>query len=145
MSEQKTLTTILDENRSRMELAGQLVWDARELAMQQLVPGPSAYRDIFEKLQKLKYVLGGSPIDMDARPLAEALDFLNANVCLELDWTEIDGWEDDCQWRVRACHGGRNDREWTTIAVKPTVEDVLIATHKAGTASAALSEGKEGE
>lgn len=130
---QKTLTTILDEHRQRMITAGELVFDARDIVRKRLKPGPSEDRDLFDKLQKLHYILGGSPIDIEARPIAAALDFLNANTCLELDWTEIESWPDDCQWRVRACHGGRNDREWTTIAVAPTVEDALIKTWKVGT------------
>jgi hypothetical protein len=129
---QKTLTTILDEHRTRMEQAGKLVWDAREIVRLRVKPGPSEDRELFDHLQKLHYVLGGSPIDMDARPIADALDFLNANTCLELDWSEVAGWADDCQWRVRACHGGRNDPEWTTIAIASTVEDALIRTHKVG-------------
>lgn len=130
---QKTLTTILDEHRLRMTTAGELVFDAREIVRKRLKPGPSEDRELFDKLQKLHYVLGGSPIDIEARPIADALDFLNANTCLELDHTEIDGWMDDCQWRVRACHGGRNDPEWTTIAVAPTVEAALIKTYAVGT------------
>lgn len=130
---QKTLTTILDEHRQRMTTAGELVFNAREIVRKRLQPGPSEDRELFNMLQTLHYVLGGSPIDIDARPIADALDFLNANTCLELDWTEIDGWMDDCQWRVRACHGGRNDREWATIAVAPTIEDALIKTCKVGT------------
>lgn len=128
----KTLTTILDEHRQRMEQAGALVFDAREIVRKRLKPGPSEDRELFDKLQTIHYVLGGSPIDIDARPIADALDFLNANKCLELDRTEYDGWPDLCEWRVRAVHGGRNDREWTTIAVADTVEDALIKTHKVG-------------
>lgn len=130
---QKTLTTILDEHRQRMITAGELVFDARDIVRKRLKPGPSEDRELFDKLQKLHYILGGSPIDIEARPIAAALDFLNANTCLELDRTEIEGWPDDCQWRVRACHGGRNDREWTTIAVAPTVEDALIRTQEVDT------------
>ena len=76
MTEQKTLTTILDEHRQRMEQAGALVFDAREIVRKRLKPGPSEDCELFDKLQKLHYVLGGSPIDIDARPIADALDFL---------------------------------------------------------------------
>jgi hypothetical protein len=71
-----TLTTILDEHKQRMEIAGSLVFDAREIVRKRLKPGPSEDRELFDKLQKLHYVLGGSPIDIDARPIADALDFL---------------------------------------------------------------------
>lgn len=127
----KTLTQILDEHQSRMEHVGQLVWDAREILLNRKNRNEEDQR-LLTILQSIKYGLGGSPIDIDSRPLADALDFFNANVCLELEWSDIDGWADDCQWRVRARHGSPNDREWTTIAVAPTVEAALIKTAKVG-------------
>jgi hypothetical protein len=76
MTEQKTLTTILDEHQLRMTRAGELVFDAREIVRKRLKPGQSEDRDLFDKLQTLHHLLGGSPIDIEARPIASALDFL---------------------------------------------------------------------
>lgn len=56
-----------------------------------------------------------------------AFTFLNSHQSLELTWGEIDGWEDDCQWRVHKRNGGRNDREWTLLGYGQTVELAISA------------------
>ena len=91
-----------------------------------------------EILASLQDRLSSTP---EAREAAQAeldrLAFLNAHVNFELSWGEIDGWPDDCQWRVHRRNGGRNDTEWKLLGYGPTVEQAIDA------ARAALN-GKEG-
>jgi len=71
-----------------------------------------------------------------AAPAPEAvkddhLKWLTSHVNLELTWGEIDGWEDDCQWRIHSRNGGRNDREWKLRGYGPTVEKAIDAARAA--------------
>lgn len=51
--------------------------------------------------------------------LRARLAFLNSHTNLDLTWGEIDGWEDDCQWRIH--------REWTLLGYGQTVEQAIDA------------------
>lgn len=59
--------------------------------------------------------------------LRSAFDVLNKNVGYELTWGEVDGWEDDCRWRVHRRNGGRNDTQWTLVATGETAQSALLA------------------
>lgn len=87
----KTLTQILDEHASRAETVGGWVWDAREIVRKRLQPGPSEDRQLFDLLQKIKYGLGGDPIDVDARPIADRLDRLERAARAVEEWWITDG------------------------------------------------------
>lgn len=56
----------------------------------------------------------------------QAFDVLNKNVGYELSWGEVDGWPDDCQWRVHRRSGGRSDTEWKLVATGETAEEALL-------------------
>lgn len=52
------------------------------------------------------------------------LDFLASQTGLELSWGELDD-PSECVWRVHRRNGGRNDREWTLIAIGDTPREAI--------------------
>ena len=54
---------------------------------------------------------------------ADDVDRLPCN--FELSWCEVDGDPSECAWHVHSVNGGRNDREWTTVAVADTPSQAI--------------------
>lgn len=54
-----------------------------------------------------------------------ALDSLPTN--FELSWCEVDGDPSECAWHVHSVNGGRNDREWTVVAIGETPSEAIRA------------------
>ena len=96
-------------------------------------------RDMIARVEQINRLIADRNKERDLAVAAEAevaqlrerLQFLNSHTNLELTWGEIDGWEDDCQWRIHSRNGGRNDREWTLRGYGPTVEQAIDAARAA--------------
>lgn len=58
-------------------------------------------------------------------PAADPLAALNGRTDLEVSYAFGD--EDDGGWAVHRVNGGRNDREWTLLVVKPTIAEAITA------------------
>jgi hypothetical protein len=71
--------------------------------------------------------LFGSPDDVsgNAPKVDDMVAWLSPQTYLEVTFGEIDGWEDDCQWRVHRRPGGRNDREYILVAYGETLPIAL--------------------
>ena len=59
--------------------------------------------------------------------LQALFDFMTKRVNLEISWGEIDGEQDDCQWRIHRRAPDLSDREWVMIGHGPTVEQAIAA------------------
>ena len=64
-------------------------------------------------------------LQQEVAELRADFDTLNKNVGYELTWGEIDGWPDQCAWRVHRRNGGRNDTEWKLVASGDTAQEAL--------------------
>jgi len=62
-----------------------------------------------------------------AAKMQAAFDVLNRNVGYELTWGEVDGWPDNCGWRVHRRNGGRSDTQWTFVAAGSSAQDALLS------------------